>query len=317
MNLERLGSITSELSTSLLKSIVVPQGGLRAWFARHRSANPRNKNGRPEGRPERDLDVSTAEFPAGPVILMGGMPVPDEAVVAAVHLGGGRSARVAVVPAAAGGSTEEAAAAAARAFTRFGMKHVEPLLLDSREKAADPEWVARLREYEAIVLCGDSPARGLHVLQATAAATALREHVQAGRLLVGIDAGGAILGSRLFPHEADDGITVGLGLLPALLIDAGFSGARRFSRLVRAMSAPEAAAMMGIGLDTRTAVLVSDGEAKVLGEATVTVLDPWERGTPSDDRPGGLKVHLLTDGYRLSFRTRRAFPPERPEAEGK
>ncbi len=28
MNLERLGSITSELSTSLLKSIVVPQGGL-------------------------------------------------------------------------------------------------------------------------------------------------------------------------------------------------------------------------------------------------------------------------------------------------
>src|SRR5690606_38834396 len=91
------------------------------------------------------------------------------------------------------------AAVAARAFTRFGMKHVEPVLLDSREKAADPEWVARLREYDAIVLCGDSPARGLHVLQATAAAAALRDHVKAGRLLVGIDAGAAILGSRLFP----------------------------------------------------------------------------------------------------------------------
>lgn len=317
MNLERLGSITSELSTSLLKSIVVPQRSLRAWFARHRSSNPRNKNGRPDGRPERELDVSTAEFPAGPVILMGGTPVPDEAVVAAVHLSGGRSARLAVVPAAAGGDAAEAAAVAARAFTRFGMKHVEPVLLDSREKAADPKWVARLREYDAIVLCGDSPARGLHVLQATAAAAALRDHVKAGRLLVGIDAGAAILGSRLFPHEAEDGITVGLGIVPALLIDPGFSGAQRFSRLVRAMSAPEAAAMMGVGLDAQTGVLIADGEAKVLGEARVTVLDPWERGTPSEDRPGGLKVHLLTDGYRLDFRTRRAFPPERPEPNGK
>jgi len=317
VNLERLGSITSELSTSLLKSIVVPQGGLRAWFARHRSSGQKHRNGRPEGRPERELDVSTAEFPEGPVILMGGMPVPDEAVVAALHLCGGRSSRVAVVPAAASGDSGEAAAAAARAFTRFGMKQVETVLLDAREKAADPAWAARLREFDAIVLCGDSPSRGLHVLQATAAATALREHVQAGRLLVGIDAGGAILGSRLFPHETEDGITVGLGILPALLIDSGFSGARRFSRLVRAMSAPEAAAMMGVGLDAQTAVLVSQGEAKVLGEATVTVLDPWERGAPSDDRPGGMKVHLLTDGYRLNFRTRRAFPPERQDGEAR
>src|SRR5690606_27276203 len=105
------------------------------------------------GRTDRALDVSTAPFPAGPVILMGGTPVPDEAVVAAVHLAGGRSARLAVVPAAAT-NPEEAAALAARAFTRFGMKRVEPVLLDSREKAVDPEWVARLREYDAIVLCG-------------------------------------------------------------------------------------------------------------------------------------------------------------------
>lgn len=316
MNLDRLGSFTAELSTNLLKSIVVPQRGLRAWLSRHRSVNPRGKSGRPDGRTDRALDVSTAPFPAGPVILMGGTPVPDEAVVAAVHLAGGRSARLAVVPAAAT-NPEEAAALAARAFTRFGMKRVEPVLLDSREKAVDPEWVARLREYDAIVLCGDSPSLGLHVLQATAAAAALREHVQAGKLLVGIDAGAAILGSRLFPHATDDGVTVGLGILPALLIDTGFSGAQRFSRLVRAMSAPEAHAMMGVGLEPQTGLVVEAGEAKVLGEARVTVLDPRDRGTPSEDRPGGLKVHLLTDGYRLDFRTRRAFPPERQEADGK
>jgi len=30
-----------------------------------------------------------------------------------------------------------------------------------------------------------------------------------------------------------------------------------------------------------------------------------------------MKVHLLTDGYRLNFRTRRAFPPERQDGEAR
>jgi len=313
VNLERLGSITSELSSSLLKSIVVPQAGLRGWLARHRSAAQRAKHGRPDGRPESELDVSLAEYPVGPVILVGEAPVPDEAVVAALHLAGGRSARVAVVPAAASGDPAEAAAAAARPFTRFGMKRVEPFLLDSREKAADPEWVAQLREYDAIVLCGDSPARGLHVLQATAAGALLREHVQGGKLLVGMGGAAALLGSRVFPHPSEQGVTVGLGILPALLIDTSLGSAQRFSRLAGAMTAPEAAAMLGIGLEAGTALLVADGEARVVGEATVTVLDPWERTTSPEARHDALKVHLLTDGYRLHFRTRRALPPERQE----
>jgi cyanophycinase len=317
VNLERLGSITSELSSSLLKSIVVPPGGLRGWFVRHRSPAQRSRNGRSEGRSENELDVSVAEYPAGPIILMGGLPAPDEAVVEALHLAGGRSARLAIIPAAASGDPEAAAAAGVRIFTRYGMKRVERFLLDTREKATDPAWVARLREFEAVVLCGDSPARGLQVLQWTPAAAALREHVEEGRLLVGVDAGAALLGSRLFPHVAEEAVAAGLGLLPGLLVDTAFTQSQRFGRLVRAMSAEEAAVMLGVGLDAGAALVVVDGEAKMLGETTITFVDPRERVAAGGDQPSGLKVHLLTDGYRMNLRMRRAIPPERGEAAGK
>lgn len=320
MNLERLGSITSQLSSSLLKSIVVPPGGLRGWFARHRSPSNRErpKNGRPDGWSEDAHEVaSTAEYPVGPIILMGGSPAPDEAVVEAVHLAGGRSARVAVIPVAASDDPEAAAAQAARIFTRYGMKKVEPFLLDSRSKADDPEGAERLAQYEAVVLCGDATSRGLEILRATRAANTLRDMVQAGRLLVGVDAGAALLGSRLFADEKEEGVTLGLGLLPGLLIDTSFTQSARFSRLVKAVASEGTVLSLGAGLDAGAALVVLDGEAKVLGETTVTFLDPHERTLVTDEAPSGLKVHLLTDGYRMNLRLRRATPPERPQAAAK
>lgn len=316
MNLERLGSITSELSSSLLKSIVVPPGGLRGWFARHRapSNRDRSRNGRPDAWSASPREATAAaEYPSGPVILMGGSPAPDEAVVEAVHLAGGRSVRVAVVPVAASRDPEAAAAQATRIFTRYGMKKMEPLLLDSREKADGPAWAERLSQYEAVVLCGDSTARGLEILEATRAGDALRGMVQAGRLVVGIEAGAALLGSRLFSGE-EEAVAAGLGILPDLLIDTAFTQSEHFSRLVRALSGDGTDGLLGAGLDAGAALVVVDGEAKVLGETTVTFVDPRERALETEATPGGLKVHLLTDGYRMNLRLRRATPPERTQA---
>jgi len=245
---------------------------------------------------------------------MGGSPAPDEAVVEAVHLAGGRSARVAVIPVAASDDPESAAAQAARIFTRYGMKKVEPFLLNSRAKADDPAWSDRLFQYEAVVLCGDSTARGLAILRATLAASTVRDMVRAGRLLVGIDAGAALLGSHLFASDKEEGVTAGLGLLPGLLIDTAFTQSSRFGRLVKGVSGEGAAVSLGAGLDAGAALVVQDGEAKVLGETTVTFLDPHERALVTDESPSGLKVHLLTDGYRMSLRLRRATPPEPTQA---
>lgn len=310
MNLDRLGSLTSELSSNLIKSIVVPPGGLLGWFTRHRAAWSREKQKltRPDVRPDDGLDIAQAEFPAGPVVLMGGAPVPDEAVVESVHLAGGRSIKMAVIPVAAVADPAASAAEAMRLFTRFGMKKVERFDLDSREKATSPDWCERLATYDAVVLCGESPAQGLQVLQATLAAVALRDMVHAGKLLVGVDAGGAILGSRVFPSGEVDEVTAGLGILPGMLLDTECTQSARIGRLSQAIGAIDSALMLGAGIDGGAALVVSGGEAKVLGETSVSFLDG--RDLVGND---GVKVHQLTEGFRMNLRMRRVIAP--PKAE--
>lgn len=314
MNLERLGSLTSELSSNLIKSIVVPQGGLLGWLTRHRAARERQKLARPDLRYDDALDIAAAEYPAGPVVLLGGAPVPDEAIVESIHLAGGRSITMAVIPVAAVEDPAAAVAEATRLFTRFGMKKVELFELNTRERATSPDWCERLAKYDAVLLCGESPAQGLRVLQATLAAVTLREMVAAGKLLVGLGGGGAILGSRVFPSSDADEVTAGLSILPALLVDTAFTQSSRFSRLAKAMSAPEAALMLGAGVDAGAALVVTGGEAKVLGETSCTFLDPRDRaGTQGEGVGGGLKVHLLTEGFRMNLRMRRAVAPQKVE----
>ncbi len=313
MNLERIGSITSELSANLLKSIVLPPGGLLGWITRNQRAlfaRDKQRSGRPELRQEHTLDVAQAAFPNGPVVLFGGYPAPDEAVVEAVHLAGGRSAHVAVIPVAAIVDPAASAAEAMRIFTRYGMKKMSIFELDSREKATSSEWCARLATFDAVVLCGESPAQGLQVLQATLASITLREMVQAGKLLVGIDGGAALVGSRLFPSAEVDQVSPGLSIIPGLLFDTDLTQAGRLGRLDRAMSQEDAALMLGVGIDAGSALVIQGSDAKVLGEGSVTFIDPRERGAEE-----GPKQHLLYDGYRMNLRLRRVTAPQ-PAASG-
>jgi len=312
VNLHRIGSITSELSTNLLKSIVVPPGGLLGWLSRSGKGgllkerlNPKPKTGRSDRRADDTLDIAQVAFPAGPVVLMAGYPAPDEAVVEAVHLAGGRSARVAVIPVAAVADPAASAADAIRIFTRFGMKKMELLELQSREQATSQEWSDRLATYDAVVLCGESPAQGLQVLQATLASVTLRDMVQAGKLLVGIEGGAALIGSRLFANGDVGQPSPGLSILPGLLFDMNVGQADRRVRLAQAMAQEDAALMLGAGIEAGAALVVQGGEAKVLGESSVILLDPRERAEEE-----GPRTITLLDGYRVNLRLRRVTPPQ-------
>ncbi|HEY3368474.1 MAG TPA: Type 1 glutamine amidotransferase-like domain-containing protein [Symbiobacteriaceae bacterium] len=314
MKLERLGDITSELSSNLVKSIFLP-GGLLEWLSKPLAGlRERSKAG---AKPGEAVEAVTAR-PAvalGPTVLLGGIPVPDEAIVAILHLAGGRTARVAVVPVAA---MEQDRAAAAeevvRLFTRFGMRKVEVLELSTREQADNPELVTKLAASDAVVLCGASAATGLQVLRDTACARVLKELQAAGKPVAGLNGGAKILADRLITLQ-NGVLTVaeGIGLVPGLLIETDFTQEARFGRVVKALN-ESAAGLMGMGLDAGSAAVIRDGESKVLGDTTVTFLDPRE-STPGND-PGsccGLKVHVLMDGFIMNLRSRKpSGPPKEP-----
>lgn len=309
MKLDRLGDITSELSTNLVKSIVFP-GGFLEWLTRplpERLREKLGKAGSAGGKPGEAVEAPRAAVPAGPMLLLGGTPVPDEAIVAMIHLAGGRTAKLAVVPLAAD-RPEEAAEEALRFFGRFGMRGAFVLDLITRERAESPEWVSKLSECQAVFLCGDNPVRGLDVLRGTVAARTLRDMLAAGKPVAGLNAGAAILGERLSVQQNGQDILVdGLGLSAGLIVETQFTQQSRFGRLAKVLTAESAAACMGVGLDAGAAMVVRDGEAKVLGENSATVLDP--RGSAGANLPPELKVHVLMDGYGINLWTRKPVGP--------
>lgn len=320
LKLDRWGDITSELSSSLVKSIVLP-GGVLEWLSKPLGDRIRDrlKLSGAEKRPE-PIEYRTV-VPVGPLVLMGGAPAPDEAIVAMIHLAGGRSANLAVIPVATEnhqGTAEEGV----RLFTRFGMRKVQVLDLLTRERAESPEWAAKLASFDAVFLCGESASQGLAVLRQTACATALQEMIHAGKPVAGMGGAAAMMGELvLLSQDGQDLLAEGLGLAPGLLLDAEFTQASRFAHVARALQGENVPALMGVGIDAGSAVVIRDGEAKVLGESSATFLDPRENRTGSDSAISmpGLKVHVLIDGFVMNLRTRRPSGPAKeppPRAVG-
>jgi cyanophycinase len=310
MKLDRLGDITSELSTNLVSAIVLP-GGLLEWLTRPLPERLRDRF-RSGGNREQAAEPQRNPAPVGPLVLMGGLPVPDESIVAMIHLAGGRSARLAVIPVATDSHTE-VAEQGVKLFTRFGMRKVEVFDLITRERADSPEWAKKLSAYDAVFLCGEDETIGIDVLGGTVCATALREMLAAGKPVAGLAAGAAILGDHVFVrrNEADE-VDRGLGLASGMLLNTRFSQENRFARLTKALHADGINRNLGVGLDAGAAVAIRDGEAKVLGETSVTFMDLRESqvmAAQANAAVTGLKVHVLLDGYVMNLRTRRPSGP--------
>jgi len=287
-------------------------GGLLDWLTRPlpERLRPRflsgSANREPQSEPQR------VAGPAGPMVLMGGLPVPDEATVAMIHLAGGRSAKLAVI-AAATENHSQVAEQGVKLFTRFGMRKVEVFDLTTRERAESPEWSARLSAFDAVFICGDDESIGLKVLGGTLCAHTLKEMLAAGKPVAGLGAGAAILASRAVVRQnGEETLAEGLGLAAGLLVDTQFTQENRFGRLAKALQGAEPGLFLGAGLDAGSAVAMRDGEAKVLGEASATFLDLRDSQVISDPNHSavcGLKVHVLMDGYVMNLRTRRPYGP--------
>jgi cyanophycinase len=314
VNLERLGNITAELSSNLVKSIVLP-GGLLARLTRSTPAAPRS-----ESRSE--AETVRQPLPAGPVVLLGGCPVPDHVVVQLIHLCGGRAARIAVIPV---GTDDPQATGqtAARFFTRFGMKQVEVIELSAREQADNPAIADRIGRFDTVVLHGENVAAAVALLSGTLVAGALHQFSALGRPVIGCAAGSAVMAAHCLTE--DGSVVDGLGLVPRTVIEPGFSDHARFSRLLNAVGANFAAQTLGIGLDEQTALFVRDGEALVVGDGGATFVDT--RDVSQYEETGGeagkscicdVKVHRLVAGWTLSLRSRKPVAPLReiPTAVG-
>jgi cyanophycinase len=153
-------------------------------------------------------------------------------------------------------------------------------LVESRDDAGNPEIVRQVRAARGIFLGGGDQVKLVSALGGTPLEEAIRDAYMDGAIICGTSAGAAALTkTTLAGNEVDDEgklveqyIGPGLGLLGYhTLIDTHFTQRRRLYRLFVAIA--EFPALMGLGIDEDTALIVKGEIGTVVGKGGVTFVD--------------------------------------------
>jgi cyanophycinase len=208
----------------------------------------------------------------GALLVVGGGATGPEIVERAVQLAGGRNAIVAVLPEASGEA--DAGKSSVAMWLAAGVSEAAVVMFDDRAAAA-----AALRRATLIWMPGGDQNRFMKAIAGTGLAEVIRHRHRDGVAIGGTSAGAAVMADAMFTGDADlksltAGATViakGLGLWPAALIDQHFLKRQRDNRLISAVF--DHPALVGIGIDESTAVLVRGDSFEVIGRSSVVVID--------------------------------------------
>ncbi|MBL0392518.1 cyanophycinase [Ramlibacter monticola] len=200
-----------------------------------------------------------------------------------------------------------------RAFAEIGTGGCELLPLLERDAAFRPDTVQAILDADAIFISGGNQSRLMDVLRDTPAMTALQHaHGHLGCCIGGTSAGAAAMSRHMIaqgmavrhPRKDAVGTGIGLGLLPAAIVDQHFSERGRLARLLSALA--QRPDLLGVGVDEDTALVVESEEAiEVIGSGAVTLVDPssahtniGELAPESAIEMLGLQLHTLPPGRR-------------------
>jgi len=252
------------------------------------------------------LFIPTLAFGAnGPLIVVGGGGTGPEIIAKALELAGGRDAIVAVLPQSS--AEPDAGDSSVQMWLEAGAKAAAKVVF------TDADAAAALRRATLIWMPGGDQNRFMTAIAGTGLDDVIRERHRAGVAVGGTSAGAAVIAEAMFTGDADlksltAGATVtakGLGLWPEALIDQHFLKRQRDNRLISAVL--DHPALVGVGIDEATAVIVKDGAFDVIGKSSVVVIDA--RAAHVDNAAPGtlvsgrdIKVSILRSGQHYSLK---------------
>ncbi len=229
---------------------------------------------------------------------------------------GGANAKIAIIPCA----SREPAAIGSRyheIFEEMGVKAIEVIDIRDRDHAANPSWQAYVEDCTGVFMTGGDQLRLCELLSDTLMMERVRMRAQLGEItLAGTSAGAAVMGQQMIagggsgesPNHSLVDMTIGLGIIPEVLVDQHFHNRNRMGRLLSAVAAHTD--KLGIGIDEDTcAMFEQDGVFQVIGKGAVTVVDPGQVSHTNyahvtDTEPisiHNLRLHILTHGDRFDI----------------
>lgn len=239
---------------------------------------------------------------------------------------GGEDARIAILPCA----SREPSIIGERYHTIFkemGAAAVEVLDIDDRDQCNDPNLQEYVSNCTGVFMTGGDQLRLCGILADTPIIEIVRSRAQSGAItLAGTSAGAAVMGYHMIagggsgetPNHSLVDMTLGLGIIPEVLVDQHFHNRNRMARLMSAIAShPE---RLGIGIDEDTcAVFEPDGIMHVIGKGAVTIVDPGEMTFTNQadvERNDplcicNLRVHVLNASCRYDLRHRKVVNTKR------
>jgi cyanophycinase len=214
-----------------------------------------------------------------------------------------------------------------RIFRGLGVRHIEKLEIESRDDARDPKTAAKIMDAAGIFFTGGDQLRITSQIGDTPVFETLRELHRQGVVIAGTSAGASVVcetmlvaGDGRESHRIDETLKMapGLGFAPGIIVDQHFAQRGRLGRLLGAVA--HNPAMLGIGIDEDTAIIVENGGFSVLGSGAVYVIDAREvtYSNIADATVGQtlsvhhLILHTLVHGESFELHDRRPHgaPPE-------
>ena len=239
-----------------------------------------------------------------------------------VAICGDEDARIAIIPTAS--ELAETGPRYEELFRDIGVADVRTFPFKTRSDCETAEDLEALERADGVFLTGGNQLRLSTTLGGTRVGRLLRHLSENGTHIAGTSAGAAFLSEHMIAFGAEGAspranmvtLAPGLGLTNTVIVDQHFRERDRIGRLMTAVGYNPFA--LGLGLDEDTAAFIGpDDVLEVAGSGSVSILDPSDLSYSSMDSAYqaqpvclvGLRLHVLTEGWRFDISRRTALEP--------
>jgi len=218
---------------------------------------------------------------------------------------------------AATGYPEEVGEEYRKIFERLGAESAHPIHTEHREDSKKEASIRMVEQATGIFFTGGDQSRIVDFIKGTSLEAAIHQRHEAGAVIGGTSAGAAmmpdqmIIGGASVSNRSIGAVDMGpgMGFMPGIIVDQHFAQRGRIGRLLTALVLQPA--MLGLGIDEDTGIIVQGDEFEVIGQGCVTVVDETTATHNNlegllKDEPIALcdvKLHILPQGYRFNWKT--------------
>lgn len=238
------------------------------------------------------------------LLVIGGGKRPPEAIKRFVEWSGGEKAKLLVITWATA-QPDASFASFSKDLSAFKTASVEPSPTAPFDSEKRSKFVAQIKDATGIYFTGGDQNRIMDVLKDEELLKMLRGKYAAGTPFGGTSAGAAVMSDPMMTGDADlkildgtkVGIRTGLGLIPNVIFDQHFLVRQRHNRLFGLIMVNSA--MLGIGIDEDTSVLIEDNRnLQVVGATQVMFVN-------AKGKDGSMIVNFLKTGERFDLKKRK------------